>query len=762
MAILDAVRNRLLPANRTIADGSLISSGDGFGVGQRSAQETAREVVDRHRKAKARRRMRDLTAEKYQIWIDGEGNSQYAEIVDGQYVMVPFSLQDSLRLQRNLLRPMTDNMVAYHTAQQFRAVAESTMDKKSRDHARVDTLLANHIIVTQRLNDIAAESLYLGAAYGLGVIHAQWRDDPGADVFDPIYSQELPPELMQAMRPGMVDIWPGDPWGTTYNEGATRRSVQYLSYDRVIPTQMLREAFANVPGIDSLEGRTDLPSASRFQRTVRRWTASGGFGSYAGFNGGTAAIFGDSPQGEELSAVVCFEMAAGVDSRYPQGRLVITVIRGQADVDERNGGGSGGGSSLLLHDGRLPAGRFSCVRVYAGQRSDDVLGAPYVKDIGDLQAQLNHLVTLRAEFLVAYARPPFLAREDGLADDTIVTGDNQIIEYTTETPPPGFVYPPSTAMQSPYDSAINETLDQMFRIGGWQAASRGESKSGDAAAKVVALARADDTIFGPINRAFQSSICDLLQLCHALAKQYMTTPMLVELTGEDWGYLADPWIRQEQLSDKPPIYRLTNGFGGTPEARGQQLTQLVGMKGADGQPLLTTRQFWTLWPDQSIRPPEVSADRMREARAQAINYAIENVAEQVREQFGPQLQNPQLEQAAAQRLHQMLGQKYPLERSDNPQQHVEVLDQIVQNVFADPLAQLLARWRQGLYYDFMQQMAAAQAGQVQPQQPQQAGGRTATALRGGGNAGTPTSQAMAAAPNQVAQLTRAAEQGQVS
>lgn len=710
--------------------------------------------------------MRDLTAEKYLIHLDGEGYGQYAEIVNGQYVMVPPDLQNSLRLQRNLLRPMTDNMVAYHTAQQFRAVADSTMDKKSRDHARVDTLLANHIIVTQRLNDIAAESLYLGAAYGHGVIHAQWRDDPGGDVFDPIYSKELPAELMGALRPGMVDVWPGDPWATTYNEGATRRSVQYLSYDRIIPTQMLREAFAHVPGIESLEGRTDLPSASRFQRTARRWTGSGGFGG-AGFDGGTAAIFGDGPSGEELSAVVCFEMARGVDSRYPQGRLVIVVVRNQADIDERSGGGTGGGSSLLLHDGPLPAGRFSLVRVYAGQRTDDVLGAPYLKDIDDLQVQLNHLVTMRAEFLVKYARPPFLAQEDGLADDTVITGDDAIIEYTTPDPPPGFIYPPSTTMQSPYDSAIEETLDQMFRIGGWQAASRGESKSGDAAAKVVALARADDTIFGPINRAFQSSICDLLQLCHALAKQYMTVPMLVELTGEEIGYLADPWIRQEQLSDKPPVYRLTNGFGGTPEARGQQLTQLVTMQGADGQPLLTTRQFWTLWPDQSLRPPEVTADRMREARAQAINYAIETAAEQASNhpQLGPMLQNPQAQQMVAQQLHQRLGAEFPLERSDVPQMHIEVLDQIVQNVFADPLARLLARWRQGLYYDFQNQIAMAGAAQQQMQQPQQQGG-------GGGQpaqpnrltqfAGTPGSTTMAQATNQVERLTRAAETGRAA
>lgn len=762
---MDAVRNRLLPADQSIAEGSLLSGGSGFGIGERSAQETAREVVERHRKAKARRWLRDLTAEKYLIWIDGEGTAMWADIVDGRYVMVPISLQDELRLQRNLLRPMTDNMVAYHTAQQFKAVAESRQDKKSRDHARVDTLLANHIIVTQRLNDQTAEALYLGAAYGHGVLHAQWRDDPGADVFDPVsMAGEVPEELMGALRPGMIDVWPGDPWATTYNEGATRRSVQYLSYDRIIPTQMLREAFAHVPGIDSLEGRTDLPSASRFQRTIRRWTSGGGFGSYAGFNQGTAAVFGDGPQGEELSAVVCHELAAGVDSRYPQGRLVIVAVRGQAEIDGRQGGyGTGGpNNALLLHDGPLPAGRFSCVRVYAGQRTDDVLGAPYAKDIGDLNVQLNHLITLRAEFLLSFARPPFMTSTGSLAPDQSITGDHQIIEWEGTQEPKGFLYPPSTAMQSPYDSAIEETLDQMFRIGGWQAASRGESKSGDAAAKVVALARADDTIFGPANRSVQSSICELLQLCHALAKQYMTAPMLAELTGEEWGYLADPWIRQEQLSDKPPIYRLTNGFGGTPEARGQQLTQLVGMQGADGQPLLKTRDFWRLWPDDSLRPPEVSADRIREARAQAINYAIENAAEQVRERFGPQLENPQMQQLAAQKIHQALGQKYPLERSDNPQMHVEILDQIVQNVFADPLAQLLARWRQGLYYQFMQQMAVAGAQQQAATEGQREAGRTAGALRGAGDAGTPTSTSMAQATNQVEQLTRAAQQGQVS
>lgn len=672
-------------------------------IGNRTADQLARHIVDAHRRARSRRRLRDLTAEKYLIHIDGEGTAQWADIVDGTHVMVRPSLVDSLRLQRNLLRPLVDNMVAHHTSQEFRAVAESRPDKKARDKARIDTAFANQLIIHQRLNEVFAEALYMAAAYGHCPVHAQWRDDITSDLYEPVYNQrqDLDPELANTLMPGFVDVWCGDPWATTYNEGATRRSVQAITYDRVVPTQLLRIAFDEQLAAlgTQLVGQRSLPSASRFQRTIRRWIA--------GFYGeGTAAIFGGQ-DGEELSAMVCRETAPGVDLEHPHGRLVIVVVNDRADVDERDRGG--GGRLIPLYDGPLPGRRFSAVRCYAGARSDDVLGAPYVKDLDQLQVQLNHLVTMRAEFLTRFARAPLRAVTGSLADDTTVFDDDAIIEYDSIEGPPEFLYPP-TATISFFDTAINETLEQMFRIGGWQAASRGEGQAGDPAAKVIALAKADDTVFAPVNRSLQASVCELLQTSHALARQYMTVPMLVDLVGEEYAHLAEPWIRREQMSDAPPQYRLVNSFGATPDSRGQQLLELVVRQGADGLPLLPTDQFWALYPDHSIRPPEIASRRVRQSRIQAINYAIESAVEDARQQFG------ELAEQYALVLHQQLGTEYPLLRSDRPEEHVEGLDELAQNLSVDPLARQLGAWRQDLYYDWMAAQAAAAAAAGQPQE----------------------------------------------
>lgn len=697
MALMDLIRRRSVPADETLEDGRLLTTTTGFGMGRDEADHMAQELLDRHRRGKDRRFLRDLTAEKYMIHCDGEGSSQWADIVDGMYVMVPFSLQDQLRLQRNLLRPVVANFVAYNTGQDYRVIAEARRDKKSRDHARVDTLYGNNVIVTQRLNAVTAEALYLGASYGSCPLHVQWREDTH-DPYQPFPGEEAAPGS------GFADIFPGDPWATVYNDGATRNSIQSISYDKPVPTELLREIFAHVPGIDTLEGRTDLPSASRFQRTVRRWTGSG-YGSGM-IQGGTAAVTGSGFMGQELTALICEEVAPGVDSQYPLGRLTVIAVNNEADVG--SGRGYGGGSTLLLHDGELPGARFGTIPIYSGERTDDVLGAPYVKDLDDLQVQLNHLITLRAEFLLRFARPPLLAQTDSLAEDTDITADDEVIEWAGTTPP-GFLFPPAQAV-SFFEAAIAETLDQFFRIAGWQAASRGESKSGDPAAKVVALQRADESVFGPINRGIQESIVEVLKTAHALAKQYMTAPMLVDLVGEEWGHIADPWIRREALSDRAPTYRMVNAFGATPEARAEQLMGLVQSMGADGQPLLTTQQFWQLWPDPSLRPPEIDARQVREARAQTVNYAIEQTVDELRQQYGDTFD--QVSEQLLPRIHEMLGQEYEIERSDDPAMHIETLDQIVQNSWADPAARTLAKWRQALYYDFMQQIAMAQ----QPQQ----------------------------------------------
>ena len=666
-------------------------------VDRREAERLAREVVLGHKRGLQKRRHRDLTAEKYLIHIDGEGDNQWADVINGSRVGLPVSLGQGLRLQYNLLRPLVENAVAYHTAQPFQVMARARGDQVSRDAAKIDTIFANDILRRQKVNAVIAEALFFASAYGSCPVHGMWRDDFVSEPYHPLYQET-------GMRPGWVDIFCGDPWDTVYNDGATRHSVQWASYGRVLPAKMVRGAFQHVEGIDSLKGVENLPSASRFQRISRRWS------NVNAQVHGTAAM-GSSFGGDELIALVCREIAPGVVPEYPQGRLQIVALDGQGEASE---GLTNVGAPVLLHDGPLPGGRFSFVRFYMGFRGDDVLGKPYVADIDDLQMTLNQLVTLEVEYIRRFARPPLKTLAGTLVDDTITTEDDALLEFTDPAALQytGYLYPPSGA-RSPYGEVIERVQQAMFRLGGWQAASRGESQPGDPAAKVIALARADDSIFGPVNQNIKNSAVELLQLCHALARQYMDVPWLVgNVTGEDMGHLAQPYISREELSHTTPDFEVVSGQGATTDAQAQRLFQLVTAKSADGKPLMSVDLFWRLFPDQTIRPPEVSADYIREARATHINYQIRALTDEYKREYGEQY-TQMIEQA-----HEELSRAYRIRMDDPPKLHIEMLSQITQDETEDQFARGLAEMRQDLYRQMEQQQMMQQAMQQQPQQAQ--------------------------------------------
>src|SRR3990167_801000 len=98
-------------------------------LGLRTSADLARGIAERHRKGLASRRYRDLTSEKYLLHIDGEGDSQWADILYGRRVAIPRVITE-YRRSENLLRPIVDNMVAYHTAMPFRFIAESRSDRR--------------------------------------------------------------------------------------------------------------------------------------------------------------------------------------------------------------------------------------------------------------------------------------------------------------------------------------------------------------------------------------------------------------------------------------------------------------------------------------------------------------------------------------------------------------------------------------------------------------------------------------------------------
>ena len=78
-------------------------------------QKLAQEIADFHKNGLERKRFHDLTAEKYLIHIDGEGDNQWADIYNGERIQIPHNLSGIPRAQNNLLRPLVDNMVAYHS-----------------------------------------------------------------------------------------------------------------------------------------------------------------------------------------------------------------------------------------------------------------------------------------------------------------------------------------------------------------------------------------------------------------------------------------------------------------------------------------------------------------------------------------------------------------------------------------------------------------------------------------------------------------------
>lgn len=699
----------------------------------------ARECAERHARALRRRRYRDLTAEKYMLHIDGEGDAQWADIYRGQRVVIPPHLSGGPRTQNNVLRPLVDNSVAYHTHEDFRFAVPTPVEAANRDTALVDTVFANHQSRVQRWNDLFTEALYFAHAYGNCPVHVYWRDDVTEDLYEGLWSD--PDVLYMLPRGGMLDAWVGDPFSSTYNAGATATSVERFTYERVVSGDLVRKMFAHIPGAENLEGTSRLPSASRFQRIARKWI-------HGSRDVHGTAVIQDGEHSDEMIGLICDELAPGVDPQYPEGRLIVAALQGAASTDE----GEGGRFTNVrgLHVGPLPAGTFSAVRAYSMGRYDDVLGKAYVADIDDLQMQLNQLETLENEFIRRSVHAPYVTPE-GVDLETFIWEDDAEIEIDPMTRAVPFYLELPSRWIPLLENKVERVKEDMFRIGGWMAASRGESHAGDSGKKVIALARADDTVHGPTNKRFRGSVEAFAGLNHRLAKEYAEEPMLVEALGEEAGYLAEPWIDRDRLSDSPPAYRLVSGFGATPEAKAEQLVTLVTTQGVDGKPLMTTDEFRAQWPDASTYPERDNPQVLRDRRPRVVNEAIQRLARHVLKS-NPQLDQVPVGHPVIQELAFVLNLRidaaFPVLLDDDVVAHISTLSMLTQDETERALTRALASSRQQLYYRWaaqqMQQAAAAQAGGAME------GGR-----RGGPGlpspasaAGTPTSSSLELASNE--------------
>lgn len=672
-------------------------------VGQRSSAVDARAILEQYKNARQSRREMELTWEKYLLHIDGEGDAQWADILHGTRVEIP-RLISEWRKTENILRPVVDNAVAHHTAMPLKYIAESSPDRRARERALVDSLFANYLAQTQDFNGLFAEAMYLAMPAGFCPVHRYWREDVPHDWYESTsYGEGYEPGR------GMIDCWVGNPFTHVFDRAAKRGSVRWSSYERILPADMVRQVFPQTAG---LQGSTRLPSTAEWQMVARQWMMAG-----LGVHGNPVLTHrrGDD---DELLALICREIAPGVLGRDDPGRLQIIAV--PADGNERRGG-----DAVLCADQPLPAGDFSWTNFYSHHRGSDIHGKPWVADLDGLQVDLNLALSKRWEYVNKLIEAPIISPAAAISEDMLDVNGYSLIEIE----PSLANWHPRVLEWSPavipaLDNEINEKRSAIYTIGGYQAASRGEAPGSRMAYRaILALQQADSTVHGPVNMRFRRSACDFMRGCWKQMKAYGEVPWLIDkVAGDEYAHLAQSYIDNTKLSDEPPQYKLVNAFGPSPEARAQEILELVQTRGADGLPLLTTAEARKAYPGPQLFEDVGDPTAVQRRRARTIAQAIIDFARAYREQTGLQEMLPTHPwvQQAAQQVFYSIEQTYARKRSDDLNAHVAALSEIVQDETADPIARLAAEMRLDLYYQWMSMGAG------QPTQQQAAGGESPT------------------------------------
>lgn len=704
----------LVPMGATLPQASEGRLLNGFGLGPSEAKAIAKRVVEDHRKGKAAAHKRMLTSQKYAYHVFGEGDAQWAEIVGGSQVRIPRKRKGSLRHQDNILRPMVDYWIAYFTTQPLRCIAEHRADQRSRDRARIDTIVANHHLHEQQITQLASAAMYMAAFNGWGILHSMWRNDVVQDGFETAGGYAVgdpaaaaPGAARRVVLPGFTDVFPGNPFDTVYAPSATRWAFPWFSYGRSLPVGLVQAAFPEAPGIRNLEGSDREPSTSWFQRMLRTWESLvGGINAH-----GHAALTG---RGTEYNiGMVCREWLPGQLPEFPRGALVCVALNGTSDTGSQEGPL---GEPILLHVGPLPGGVASGTKFYALNAGDDPNGKAYVADLDDDQVRLNQAITMYAEMMSQFAYPQLFMPQGTTLLQNQTFGD-KVWEYVAQPgqQPPQYQYPGTGANFVALLNYIKDIRESAFRKGGWQASSRGEASGANEPAKRAQFLSGQDKMgFAPTAISFRGAAIEILRKNHALRRQYQTLPLLVDGLGTELGYMAEAYVHKEDMSAAPPNFSLVSGFGGVAEERLAQLQEMVVLRGGDGLPILPTKRFWQLHPDQGLRPNEPDADDARRRRAHAINLEIVRVTEDFMAAH-PELA-PQQVPAIAQQLSQLVFQKYPPTWTDGMALplFVEALDSLVQDPTVPPLTRVVAEQRQRYMLEWQQQAAAASAPAVEP------------------------------------------------
>ena len=690
-------------------------------MGERSAQEEARRIVNTHRRRLSLRRYRDATAEKYVLHVDGEGGAQWHDLYHGVRMLMVPKLRGAPRLQNNQLRPILDNLVAHLSTQPIRYIVEARKDKDSRERAHMDQLLINYHVRKQKWNALVAEAKYIAGCYGFCPIHQMVRDDAPQDTFEGVRSSQgmMGPQLfdeaaMEAFKPPpiMLDAWVGNPWDMTFDSGAKRWSIHRTTYGRIMPTELVKAAF----GIDDLEGDSRLPSASQFQLIAQRWLHAG-----SSAHGSAALRYGEDGD-EELTGLVCEEIPPGIlsDPRWKEsGRLTIVALQGAATTQREYSPSSAIGRGKLLWQGELPGRTFSWVPFYSHWRMDDPLGKPFIADLDDDQIALNQLESLGDEYLRRASRPPLASTGHVNLEELDYYGDT-VLQVEPGTPENRatlnyLVYPGEHLTF--LDRRIARVLEGMYRKGAYQAASRGEGQAGESGKALIALQSADDSILGPLAMITQTELEEFAALSWMLLKEYLDVGMVVDIVGEEFAHMAEPYVDRTMLSKSIPSFRLVSGFGTSTESRAQQLLNLVQTSDPTGQPVLTADQLRQKWPDQNLFSEQDSPHEYRLRHARVVNHTIEKVADMIRENAPhlPEVMNhPQIMQMA-QFGWQQVDMTHPLLMDDDINAHLDTLSLITQDDTQDPIARHIAMFRQDQYFQWLaMQQAQAQAAMADP------------------------------------------------
>ncbi len=475
-------------------------------LGVVSKRSTASRIYEEHRGALRARRQHDLISEKLHLHIDGSGDLQWADIYFGERVEIPRDVSE-FRKTENILRIVVDNAVAYHTTMPLRYFVESTTDRRAKEQATIDMLWANNLAQVQDLNALFAEALYMAMPAGFCPVHGYWRDDAMQDWYEPIEpgpgaedmqgDEEMEPgdegmqggeELQDGLFPGMIDCFVGNPLGTTYNRGATRGSVQWCTYERLLSADRVRAHFGHLPGVAGLQGTTRIPTASLFQRVARDWMLAG-----LGAHGDpTVQYRRGTDDAEELIIVLCREEAPAPENDH-MGRLQMVALPGAVDVRK---GGEKASSTVMLADQPLPGADWSWTNFYSHHRGADILGKPWVEDLDQIQVDLNIALSKRWEQVLKMSEAPIVTPAGAIQEDMADIGGYNLMELEPSLGAwrPRVMEWPQSILEA-LKNEVAEKRSALYTLGGYQAASRGEAPGSRMAYRaIVALQQADNSI----------------------------------------------------------------------------------------------------------------------------------------------------------------------------------------------------------------------------------------------------------------------------